>query len=128
MKKATKDLWKTLPLPDEISILHFDKEFTDEEYVKIANGLIPREMEDKWFIYLEDNTLHMHRSWTGHCIYQIAFEKENDKYIIKEVKVNRNKEQYKQDNEYDIKLLDFLISDLLLGKNTPFPKPKEIKE
>jgi len=32
-------------------------------------GLVPEEIEDKWFIYWEDDTLFFHRSWTGNCIY-----------------------------------------------------------
>jgi len=28
-------------------------------------------MEDKWFIFLEDDWLYLHRSWTGTCVYKV---------------------------------------------------------
>ena len=47
---------------------------------KLLNGFQPREMEDKWFIYADgpDDSghaiLHMHRSWTGRKVFEIAIE------------------------------------------------------
>ena len=129
MEKATRNSWKSVALPNEYILLQYNEKFTEEEYLKISNGLIPKEMENKWFMYLEDQILYIHRSWTGHCIYQITLEKSDGIYKTKEVKVNRNKEQYTEnDNEYDIKLLHFLISNFLLGKSIPFPKPKGLKK
>lgn len=46
---------------------------TTKEYARLSLGLIPEEMEDKWFIYLEDNKLYCHRSWTGLCAYIVEF-------------------------------------------------------
>lgn len=31
-------------------------------------------MEDKWFWYMEGDTLYIHRSWTGFCIYIVEFD------------------------------------------------------
>lgn len=36
-------------------------------------GLIPGAMEDKWFLYLEDNKFYCHQSWTGYCAYIVEF-------------------------------------------------------
>lgn len=33
-------------------------------------------MEDKWFSYMDENTLYAHRSWTGYCIYIIEINVE----------------------------------------------------
>ena len=35
---------------------------------QIRAGHIPEMMEDKWFIYWQDDRLFFHRSWTGYCI------------------------------------------------------------
>ena len=48
-------------------------------------------MEDKWFWFMEGNTLYAHRSWTGYCIYRIDFKPDN-KHVVT---VNRDPEQYK---------------------------------
>ncbi|MFZ1039972.1 MAG: hypothetical protein WCA79_07110 [Anaerolineales bacterium] len=53
--------------------LAFEPCFT--EFEKITRGIVPHQMEDKWFIFLEDMQLNFHRSWTGQCIYQIKFKK-----------------------------------------------------
>jgi hypothetical protein len=53
---------KTTPMPAEKAQLDYSAEFTPEEFAKIAEGLIPEEMEDKWYIHLEDNALYFNRS------------------------------------------------------------------
>ena len=54
-------------------------------------------MEDKWFSYMDGNTLYAHRSWTGYCIYIIEINEEtgcNGKSIMKkQFKENIKKEQ-----------------------------------
>jgi hypothetical protein len=120
-KIADRSSWKTLPLPTQRAKLNIEREFTEEDYLRLKNGLIPEVMEDKWFIFMENNVLSFHRSWTGMCIYQAHFD---NQYTITEVWVNRDSEQYKEtDDEYDERLLNFLIDNLLLGKSTPFPMP-----
>ena len=129
--KARLDHWKSKisSLPEENSDLSYSRVFTKEEYDKLSIGLIPLAMEDKWFCYLEGSTFFMHRSWSGHCIYEIELEKSEEGHRVVSAKVNRNSEQYKADDDgYDSELIDFLISNLLLGENKPFPKPAKAKE
>ena len=56
----------------------------------LRRGNIPQAMEDKWFWYMEGNTLFVHRSWTGACIYRIDFSSDNRHKVT----VNRDPEQY----------------------------------
>lgn len=91
-------------------------------------NIIPEVMEDKWFIYLENNWLYFHRSWTGFCIYQLSIEPVTDGYKVVESWVNRDKEQYgNTDDTYDLALMTFLIDRLLLGKGVSFPFPSELQ-
>jgi len=124
-KTANRNSWKTtLPLPAKREKLIIKLTFTDEEYNHLAKGLIPKVMEDKWFVFMEDDTLFFHRSWTGICVYQVHFD---NQHRVDEVWVNRDRKQYNEaDIEYDGKLLFFLIDNLLLGKNTPFPAPSNL--
>lgn len=123
MEKATRDSWKNVKsISEKHTHLNLKRIFTEEEFEKISLGLIPEAMEDKWFIFLEDNTLYFYRSWTGECIYQITFIKQENSYFPKETLVCRDSEKYQfTSDSYDEKLLLFLIENLLLGKNTPFP-------
>jgi hypothetical protein len=111
---ATRTTWNNLPMtnPKRIGIeLHF----TNEQYDQIKKGLIPEQMEDKWFIFFEKGWLYFHRSWTGCGIYKARLVKEKSGYCIKEFWVETNKEILKsQDDEEDIQTFIFLIVQGLL--------------
>lgn len=126
-KRATRDSWKTKQMPKLKTRLQLDLTFSTEEYQRISLGLVPEQMEDKWFIYLEGEWLYFHRSWTGHCIYQLRLEPDGNGYKVAEAWVNRNPDQYTEaDDSYDATLLTFLIERLLLGKDVPFPAPSHL--
>lgn len=110
-------------------IIAYKAIYSKQEFDQISHGLRPSCMEDKWYMFLENMTLFIHRSWTGHCIYKIVFESKNNEYVIKETYVNRDPNQYNaSDDQYDISLINFLINNLLLGKSIPFPMPSYIKK
>lgn len=112
---ATKETWRHQPIdnPKRIDItLHF----TDRQFLKLTNGLIPQQMEDKWFIFYENDWLYFHRSWTGYGLYKAQLIKEKDGYSIKEFWAERNQEKYKnEDDSTDIETISFLIARGLLG-------------
>lgn len=120
---ATRHSWSNLqPLPVQRSTLSLQREFTEPEYERLRNGLVPDKMEDKWFIFLEDDILYLHRSWTGYCIYQVSLTREDSTYAIRSALVNRDPNQYTWvGDRYDEKLLIFLIDHLLLGERFPLP-------
>lgn len=73
-------------------------------------------MDDKWFVFLEDDWLYFHRSWTGVCIYQVKFKAAEERHQIIEVWVNRSFKQYKNVfKTFDNFLLGFLIKHLSRG-------------
>lgn len=76
MPIARADSWKRLPAPAKRADLPFDAVYDADQYARLRQGLIPQEMEDKWFIYLEDGQLCLHRSWTGTWIYALRLEPE----------------------------------------------------
>ena len=127
-KKVKKGDWHTEQMPSENTILSIQKTFTPEEYGELQKGILPEQMEDKWFIYFEDDRLYFHRSWTGHCTYIAEFEKiDGGYYCISRVIVNRNKDQYsEQDDTWDTMLLLYLIDSMLLHKPVLFPKHPSI--
>lgn len=111
--KAERRHWK-IKLSDisQPKRIDFSIKFTDEQFEKITNGLIPEEMEDKWFIFFENNWLYFHRSWTGYCQFKMQITKEKDKqiYSVKEFYAERNPERYKcVDDTEEIKKISFLI-------------------
>jgi hypothetical protein len=122
---ATRESWTSVPLPEKRTSLSLQREFTQEEFELIRCGLIPEAMEDKWFIFLEENVLYFHRSWTGYCIYQLSLSKHGTTYTVVETFANRDPSQYSigTNDGYDEELLNFLIDNLLLGRSSTFPVP-----
>ena len=122
MKPAQKEDWKTIDLPSKRESLGIERSFTKNEMVQLSQGLIPKSMDDKWFIYLENNCIYFHRSWTGSCIYFIKLDKSESVFNVIESWVNREPKEYSQlDINYDCKLLSFLIDAHLLNKSVDFP-------
>jgi len=98
-------------MPEATSVLRYSEECSSEDFDRISLGLVPKEMEDKWFIYHDGTTLHFHRSWTGHCIYQVEFEKRAENYAVQRALVNRDQNEYRAtDDAHDTKLVSFLIN------------------
>ena len=113
-KTATRTTWKNEPIVDPKRI-GIDLHFTDAQFSKLMKGLVPHEMEDKWFIFFENDWLYFHRSWTGHGIFKAQLTKEQDGYSIKEFWAERKNEIYSnQDDGSDIETLCFLIASGLL--------------
>jgi hypothetical protein len=124
MPTATQDSWTTHPLPEQHTRLMADWTFSPEEYRQLQQGLIPQEMEDKWFIYHQEDVLYFHRSWTGFCIFQVHFREVEAGYQVSQILVSRDSEQYRVSNDQDdLALLRYLIEALLLGLEVPYPLP-----
>src|SRR5262245_3953687 len=114
-EKARPDSWQATPMPKAAVRLSFDDSYSAEEYTAIVHGIVPQEMEDKWFIYEDGGAMYFHRSWTGACIYRVRFEATDTRYRVVEALVSRDREQYMGDDEADeARLLRFLIDNLLL--------------
>ena len=127
-KKAQKSDWdKCGPMPKEHVVLSFQYEYSSEDYEKIQYGVIPEQMEDKWFLYFEDNKLHCYRSWTGNCLYIVEFKVSEESSQIVKLTVNRDREQYtERDDNWDCHFVVYLINLLLLKKPTPFPQKEDV--
>ena len=126
--RATSASWKHLPPPDEREPLGFEAAFSDAEAEQLMFGLVPEQMEDKWFIYFEEGWLLFHRSWTGALIYALRLDGSAVGVRVIDSWVNRNQKQYSgNDVVYDRKLVRFIVDAFLLRKSgVVFPMPKNI--
>ena len=118
-----KSDWKTEPMPAKHQQVACVKEYSPEEFNKIKSGVKPKVMEDKWFIYFEDNRLYFHRSWTGYCIYVVEFETCENKNRISSITINQDPEQsIETDTEWNVKFVLYLIDLFFLDKGCKFPR------
>ncbi len=119
---AHRDSWQHRPMPRRRARLCFSRTFNKAEFARMAQGLVPQEMEDKWFIFLDGTWLSFHRSWTGICIYRVRIEPRRDDFEATAAWVNRDQRQYTgSDLASDTAILAFLIDRLLLGREPVFP-------
>lgn len=72
---ANPESWKRVAFSGGVAI-PYTGVFTRKELKQLKLGIVPREMEDKWFIYFEATHLFFHRSWTGQPVYRVTLELE----------------------------------------------------
>ena len=129
MKTAKQTDWKTEPLPSKRTTITLNRRLSSTDMRKIRTGLVPEQMEDKWFIFWAHDTLHFHRSWTGHCIYVARFVKDGDVCVMIEVDVNRDPTQWTEtSDERDAEMISYLVDLLLLHQHAVMPSDDLSKE
>lgn len=110
---ARRGDWKTTPLPEMRATLAIDRVYTAEELARIEEGLIPADMDDRWFMFHEAPWLHIHRSWTGFCVYDVRFEPSGAGFKVVEALVSRDPAQYTEtDDQSDQRTLGLMLDRL----------------
>lgn len=117
---------KFYKLPKQRSTFLLDIELDPFDSCLAARGFTPTAMEEKWFVYLENGHLIFRRSWTGILIYEVDAQWRGDRLYLGWVQVNRNPKQYGEtDDDYDRRLLIYIIYQVLCGKSAEFPLKDE---
>lgn len=126
---ATSESWKREPFKECVPI-PYHAAFDAEQFSRLQSGLVPRSMEDKWFVYYGGRELFFHRSWTGQPVYRISLAplegggaEVTEALWSKEVAVAS-----KDGPDYAAQLLGFLVGNLVLGESRPFPLPSNLRE
>lgn len=111
-KKADAGSWKCTPFSN-CKRIDCNIVLTQEEFEVLSMGHIPEVMEDHWFMYCDNNSVNYFRSWTGIQIFKGYYKLENSTYIIYELEINDNKDEYK---ETDINRSLKLFNDLIISE------------
>ena len=99
--------------------------WTGEEMDAIRRGRLPGSMDDKWFAFMESDTLFLHRSWTGHGIYEATFELHDDGRVIVSATVTGDHDHYRRSSDpVEQARLEWLIAAVILGE-TGHPVPTD---
>lgn len=121
---VTADTWSTLlPMPELHRVLPMSERYRESKKHYIRHGYTPNDMSDRWFCYAVDaQTLRLHRSWTGFCIFEVRFRASGcGEWELYEVVVNCDPEQYgHQSDESVSRLVIRLIAELLLSPRESF--------
>jgi ADP-ribose pyrophosphatase YjhB (NUDIX family) len=109
-----KEDWKTVPMPNQRRKIRLDFHYDDAAFSRIQKGYLLAEMEDHWFAWFEEPLLHLHRSWTGFCIYQINFTQEKCEWRANWALVNCDPDQWTSKEANDLEMIEGLIDVLLV--------------
>jgi 8-oxo-dGTP pyrophosphatase MutT (NUDIX family) len=71
---ARREDWKFKPMPARRASLPYQRVFTPLEMKQVVRGFLPVSQEQKWCIVFQNNTLHVHRSWTGIEVFRLVLE------------------------------------------------------
>ncbi|HEX6747550.1 MAG TPA: hypothetical protein VF092_09705 [Longimicrobium sp.] len=125
---ATADSWRREPFTNGVA-LRYRASFDEAEFARLREGLVPVVMEDKWFVYYDEPYLFFHRSWTGLPVYRIELKvTPAGAKVVEALWSTQLADAPGADLEYEAKLLDFLLRNLLLGQSRPFPRPAGLVE
>lgn len=93
-------MMRSATMPKRIAV---DWHFDDESYRRLQFGHEAHEMEDKWDVYMVNDTVYFHRSWTGVQIFALALSKSNEgEYVAREFMVEQNPEIIRLTDEREI--------------------------
>lgn len=105
--------------------INYSRRLSWAEYARVRKGLFPLSPSDKWLIFFRYGTLHFCRSGNGTLVYKLRFRHKEQGFEASEAWVNDDPEQIDPLPEnYESRLLDYLIDRLLLNREAKFPLPE----
>lgn len=106
--------WKVTPMPAEHAVVPCGRVFDEIEMLRVRQGVVPEEMEDKWFVVCDGDVLDVHRSWTGHHLFRAELEKAPFGERVARLTVNRHPAQFRTDEAVAAAQLAWVCDVLLL--------------
>ena len=117
-RKARRSSWEIEPLTVPQPIPAPARVWTDDEMDVIRRGYVPWIMDEKWFIFMEQNRLFAHRSWTGLGVYEATFAPTEGGHVIESAVVTGDETEYRRSSdEAESLTLEVLIASYLLGES-----------
>lgn len=111
---ATRASWQLLPEPEQKEMFEFAVSFTKAQADKLRRGHVPRVMEERWFVFFEDDWLIFCRSWSGAWIYGLHLAPSHKGMSVDQSWVSRDPEHNPQsDIENDRSALTDVIAYVL---------------
>lgn len=108
------------PISKQHTTLALHVIYSAEQMRGIRHGLIPQMADDRWFIYADGDTVYMHRSWLGICVFVLRFRPHPEGWCLFEADLNRDTAQYTQtDDAADARRINSVIQKLLLQPRLP---------
>ena len=107
--------WQVQPMPERRTTVALDRLYDPAAAKRIRKGWYPAAMEEKLFTWFEEPVLHMQRSWTGFCQYQVTFALQGKRLRAVSAVANRDPRQYLEtDDDEDRRRVVAMMDDLFI--------------
>ena len=106
--------WQRRNLDDPVEVFRVDWTYEAQDMERMRWGLVPQSMEDKWFVYAEENRLTFVRSWSGEFSFRALLGPGG----IGEVSVS---ERFDATPEESLRILRWVIDTFLVGLEVDGP-------
>jgi O-acetyl-ADP-ribose deacetylase len=94
--------------------LQYRRHLTHQEANRLRQGHIAGDMDDKWNYFVEDGRLQLHRSWTGHHIYEASLRPlPHGDVELTDLVRNADRGQYNADDAVATETFDMLLTYFL---------------
>lgn len=121
-KVTTSKSWKIKDMPIERGYITINRIIPFEDMKLIFQGFKPSSMGDKWFMYCDEYSIRIYRSWSGDCIFIGYFETFKSDFIITQLAVNQNRLQYnRKSDDKEVALFFNLLDFFREKKRNPEP-------
>lgn len=118
---ATRRHWKNYPLTAQHKQINLKIDFPADDMTRIKRGVLPREMEDKWFMFFEDDKLYCHRSWTGLCVYVAHFNPQEGGAALSMLELDDTNDLVRGDDAAMVHQFLWLIAVLMFDSRASYP-------
>jgi hypothetical protein len=112
-------LRRVLPIlmPLSMSLLPL-RIWSDKDWQRIRQGYRSWDMDEKWNAFVEGDVAFVHRSWTGHGIFEASFVPcGRGGWRIAAAVVESDATRYRRSSEeYDRVILELVVSAIVLGE------------
>jgi hypothetical protein len=115
---AKRNMWKTNPFPETFESFQLDRTYNVSKFEKLIEGIVPEEMEDKWFVFYEEPWLFLHHSWSGDGEFKVRFESADGGRRVAEVLAARDAKQRSSNDIRQDQLLMAALLDGFAGRNS----------
>lgn len=121
-KVTTSKSWKIKDMPIERGCITINRIIPFEDMKLILQGFKPSSMDDKWFMYCDEYSIRIYRSWSGDCIFIGYFETFKSDFIITHLAVNQDSSQYiRKSDDKEVALFFNLLDSFRERKRNPKP-------
>lgn len=77
-------------------------QFTADDYHKLQAGFEAKTQDDKWYVFMQNDVLYFHRSWTGAELFRLRLQPYGAAYGVTEFMVEQNPERYNTTDQLEI--------------------------